>query len=226
MQYAAGPVQELHAGAYELVGRSGGAGPVERVVRPAQPAGPALVLGSGQSDQLVDREACARAGVQVVRRRSGGGAVLVEAGSLLWVDVVVPAGDPLWCDDVGRSAWWLGEAWVAALGAAGVTGAEVWKGGMVHRPWSSLVCFAGLGPGEVTAGGTGKMVGISQRRSRSAALFQCGCLLRWEPRRLLELLALGPPEREEAARALAGAAAAAGPGRGDEVLGHFLEALP
>ncbi len=34
------------------------------------------------------------------------------------------------------------------------------------RDWSDVVCFAGVGPGEVTAG-TAKVVGIAQRRTRA-----------------------------------------------------------
>ena len=53
---------------------------------------PALVLGSAQRDDVVDADACAAAGVEVVRRRSGGGAVLLLPGEVTWLDVVVPAG--------------------------------------------------------------------------------------------------------------------------------------
>ena len=52
---------------------------------------PALVLGSTQRAEVVDERACADAGVEVVRRRSGGGAVLLEPGAVVWFDVVVPA---------------------------------------------------------------------------------------------------------------------------------------
>ena len=53
---------------------------------------PALVLGSTQRPDIVDAEACRRAGVEVVRRRSGGGLVLLEPGNVVWFDVVVPRG--------------------------------------------------------------------------------------------------------------------------------------
>jgi lipoate---protein ligase len=154
---------------------------------------PALVLGSTQPDGLVDHEAAARAGVDVVRRRSGGGAVLVEPGGTVWVDVVVPPGDPLWDDDVGRAAHWVGEAWVAALARTGTAGATVHTGGLVTTPWSRQVCFAGLGPGEVVVGGR-KVVGVAQRRTRHGARFQVAALLRWEPEALLRLLRLEDPD--------------------------------
>jgi len=172
------------------------------------PTGPALVLGSAQAPDRVDRAACARAGVDVVRRRSGGGAVLVVPGEVLWVDLVLPAGDPLWQDDVGRAFHWVGDAWAAALAELDV-GAEVHRGALVRTPWSSEVCFAGLGPGEVTAGDR-KVVGIAQRRTRTSARFQCAALGSWDPSALVALLALEPGGRAAAEADLAGAAAGVG----------------
>lgn len=151
---------------------------------------PALVLGSAQPYGLVDEAAAAAAGVEVVRRRSGGGAVLLVPGEVLWVDVVIPRADPRWVDDVGRSMGWLGEVWADALGVD----ARVHPGPMVTSSWSSLVCFAGLGPGEVTVGGR-KAVGISQRRTRDAARFQCAVYSRWDPAALAALLALSADAR-------------------------------
>lgn len=168
--------------------------------------GPALVLGSTQRDEVVDHAAAAAAGVAVVRRRSGGGAVLVEPGGVVWVDVVVPPDDPLWDDDVGRAAHWVGEAWARAVAVGGRDGAVVHRGGLVATPWSRLVCFGGLGPGEVTLAGR-KVVGVAQRRTRHGARFQGAALLRWEPAALVGLLALDDRARAEAVADLAGRAA-------------------
>jgi lipoate-protein ligase A len=172
--------------------------PPARAVWVCEPTGPALVLGSSQALDTVDEAACGAAGIDVVRRRSGGGAVLVEPGAVLWVDVVLPAADALWSDDVGHAFVWLGEAWARALAALGVD-AEVHRGPMVRSRWSDGVCFAGLGTGEVVgAGGGPKLVGLSQRRTRSGARFQCAALAAWDPARLVALLALSPLERSAA----------------------------
>ena len=181
--------------------------------------GPAVVLGSTQAAEVVDVERAAAAGVAVVRRRSGGGAVLVRPGELVWADVFVPAGDPLWLADVGRATHWLGRTWTDALAALGVR-ASWHDGPLVSTPWSGLVCFAGLGPGEVqlatgTAGATGgaaggKVVGVSQRRTRAGALFQCAALLRWRPDDLLYLLSVDDDRRSEAVAELDGAAVGLG----------------
>ncbi|MEA2702847.1 MAG: lipoate---protein ligase, partial [Actinomycetota bacterium] len=170
--------------------------------------GPALVLGSTQPDGVVDGARAAAVGVDVVRRRSGGGAVLLRPGEVVWIDVLVPAGDPLWEADVGRAFGWLGRAWVDALGALGVA-AVAYDGPLAAGRWSSLVCFGGLGPGEVTVEGR-KIVGISQRRTRAGALFQCAVLVEWDPSPLLDLLVLTDDDRTEAAVDLAWVATDAG----------------
>lgn len=165
--------------------------PAVRLVAVHEVDRPALVLGSTQDPAAADAAACAAAGVEVVRRRSGGGAVLLDPGQVLWVDVILPRGDPLWDDDVGRAAAWVGRAWVAAVAAADPAAdmPVVHEGALVRTPWSDLVCFAGLGPGEVVRGGR-KVLGVSQRRTRAGARFQCACALGWDPARLAGLLAL------------------------------------
>lgn len=173
-------------------------------------ARPTLVLGSSQKDDVVDWDRVRARGADVVHRRSGGAAVLVEPGSALWVDVTIPAGDPLWDHDVGRAFHWLGVAWTEVLTGAGRQAR--WHDGPLQRtPWSASVCFAGLGPGEVTIDGR-KVVGLSQRRTRDAALFQCCVALRWEPGRLLDLLALDDADRARGAAELAPVATGVGPG--------------
>ena len=182
----------------------------ERSILVYEVSRPTLVLGSAQRDDAVDRDRAARRGVEVVRRRSGGSAVLVEPGSAVWVDVTIPAGDPLWDHDVGRAFHWLGAAWADVLVAGGL--AASWYDGPMRRgAWSDKVCFAGLGPGEVTVDGR-KVVGLSQRRTREAVLFQCCAAVRWEPERLLDLLALDDADRSRGAAELAAVAAGAGPG--------------
>lgn len=157
---------------------------------------PALVLGSTQPASDVDEAACAAAGIEVARRRSGGGAVLVGPGEVVWIDVLLPRSDPRWDDDVARAAWWVGQAWTDALAAVGLAGCRVHRSGMVRTRWSPVVCFAGLGPGEVVDETGAKVVGISQRRTRSMARFQCAVPLRWEPARLRGLLTARPPASE------------------------------
>jgi lipoate-protein ligase A len=159
--------------------------PVTRLVRRCEATSPAVVLGSTQPEP----PSAAAGSLPVVRRRTGGGAVLVEPGRLLWVDVVVPADDPCWDDDVARAFHWLGAVWVAALGDVGVD-AVAHEGTFCTTPWSRQVCFAGLGSGEVSRADGPKVVGIAQRRTRAGALFQCAALLAWDPVPLVARLGL------------------------------------
>lgn len=142
----------------------------------------AMVIGSTQNEHDIDRDAARDLGLSLVRRRSGGGAVYLDAESAIWVDVVIPRGDSLWTDDVSESAVWLGEAWVGALSELGLDNLSVHSGAMIKTPLSRTICFDGLAPGEVTRAGH-KVVGISQRRTRDGARFQCVVYRSWVPAR-------------------------------------------
>ncbi len=149
-----------------------------------------VVLGSAQRDTYLDHARARQLGLEVVRRRSGGGAVLVVPGELLWVDVLVPVGDVLWSDDVGRSFHPLGQLWAEVVAALGVRTA-LHLGGFERSPASDVVCFAGRGPGEVFVADA-KVVGMAQRRTRAGARFQCALSLRWRPQPLVEVFASVP----------------------------------
>jgi lipoate-protein ligase A len=165
---------------------------------------PAVVLGSTQSPSVVDAERAAAAGVAVCNRRSGGGAVLVVPGDPVWIDVWVPAGDVLWRDDVARAFDWLGDTWVEALQRVGIGSLAAHRQGTVScTPWSSLVCFGGVGTGEVVTADGRKVVGLAQRRNRLGAWFHGACVLRWDPSPLVDVLALSPEDRDAAQAGLA-----------------------
>jgi lipoate-protein ligase A len=188
----------LHAAWPRIVDR-----PEQRAVAVCRVSAPAVVLGSTQSERVVDRARAAAAGVPVVKRRSGGGAVLVVPGDPVWVDVYIPRHDPLWRPEVDRSFDWLGDAWVEALGRAGLTGLRAHRQGYRScTRWSSLVCFGGIGTGEVVTDDGRKVVGLAQRRTRLGAWFHGACVLRWDPARLVDLLDLDDVERQAATNGL------------------------
>jgi lipoate---protein ligase len=137
-----------------------------------------VVLGSMQPLASIDQVAVATFGAELVRRRSGGGAVFVAPGAQVWLDLFVPVGDSLYAHDVSRAAGFVGELWREAL--VGLEGVDaelvVHAGALVSSPWSRAWCFSGLGPGEVSAAGK-KLVGVSQRRSREGSwFFTMACL--------------------------------------------------
>lgn len=164
-----------------------------------EPARPALVLGSTQPESVVDVRAARSLGIEIARRRSGGGAVLLAPGETIWIDVLVPRVHGLWRLDIGAAPVWLGESVAATLVRSGLgrRGIHVHTGAMERSPWSTLVCFAGRGPGEVFDVHGSKVLGISQRRTRDWARFQCVVSWRWNPELLTALLSPPRPESSD-----------------------------
>ena len=170
-------VRERHATVAEIHQRRADPGGGRRATV-CWPTDSAVVLGSAQPESDLDEQRCRDEGLSVVRRRSGGGAVLVEPGAQVWVDFEVGPDDPLLLADVAASFLWVGELWAIAIGA-----------------------------GEVLVEGK-KAVGLSQRRDRSGARFHSMALLRDEPERLAGLLSRPAAEQkaaEQALRAISGA---------------------
>lgn len=185
-----------------------------------RPSSAALVLGSTQPESSLDRARAEVLGLPLVRRRSGGGAVLVRPGTVLWVTVDLPAGDPLWDDDLVRSFQWLGRTWAEALAACGVEDVEAYEGKAIRTEWSSTLCFAGLGSGEVRVGGR-KTVGLSQRRTKQGATYHCAALLEWDPEEMAGLAAAAPDWLAEALGTFAGPCGVGGAA----LLSEFRQAL-
>ena len=134
---------------------------------------PSLVLGitQGMGPDIVQR--AQDADVALCRRSSGGAAVWLSPKSSLWIDVFVPVGHVAFRQDIGKAAVIVGRAWQSALWRIGHSTA-VHDGPMVKSANSAAWCFDGLGAGEVSDLGTGgKIIGISQRRSRRGSRFQC-----------------------------------------------------
>jgi lipoate-protein ligase A len=180
------------------------------------PTSGALVLGSTQIQAGIDPARCSAAGLEICRRRSGGGAVVVRPGSQIWIDVFVPRRHSRFDDDVLASFRWLGVAWRSGLAAAlrepAASLEVVDRRETVSTRWSRAICFAGLGAGEVTLRGR-KIVGISQRRDRSGAWLHSMALLDFDPGELPRLLGLPEGDQREATALLATSAAALPGGR-------------
>lgn len=172
---------------------------VSRHVVVCVPSAPALVLGSTQSLDEIDRHVASERGIDIVRRRSGGGAVWLHPDHSIWIDVWLPRADQLWHDDVGVAARWLGEVWSETLARPNIaprvsvgnrpSASGGWDTVVYDKPFDvgefgRQICFDSAAGGEVfLASGTAmyKTVGISQRRRREGARFQCVLYRRWAP---------------------------------------------
>jgi lipoate-protein ligase A len=135
--------------------------------------GPWLSLGYPQPDDPAREAACAGAGVGIVRRCTGGRAVL-HGGDLTWALAAPARALP---PGVRASARLLAEALAAGLRALGVA-VERAGAGPAAAPPGAFDCFARPAPEELCAGGR-KLAGSAQRRAGGGVL-QHGSL-RLEP---------------------------------------------
>jgi lipoate-protein ligase A len=152
--------------------------PYERALWWCNVETPTLILGSTQSVDDVIQNSAEESGVLVSRRRSGGGAVFVHPSDSVWIDITISKNDPLWKDDVAQSMLWLGELFVRAVSPW--VQADVYRDSFSTGIDGRVVCFASSSPGEVFVGAN-KLVGISQRRGREGARFQCVLYRHWRP---------------------------------------------
>ena len=186
------------------------------------PSSAAVVLGSAQKRESVDDDAADRLGLPLERRRSGGGLVVVRPGAGLWIDIVIGRDDPRWVDDVSVAAAWVGATWVEALSASGVS-ASVFAGPTIEPDLGRVVCFAGIGVGEVVRNGR-KLVGISQRRDRRGARVQCVVHTAFDAVETASIVA-DPAQRAAIASRLEQAVATLSPDQAATAVGALTEQL-
>ena len=148
------------------------------VVRTWMPRTLVVVVGSsGRLDEEVDRKACTEMGVQIVRRPSGGGTVLVGPGCLMWSVVSpypqsAPAIDRIHADMLGPLC--------SAIAAGGLP--------IERRGSSDLVLL--------TAMGAMKVSGNALRVRRNASLYH-GTLLDHFDIALVSRLLRHPPREPD-----------------------------
>lgn len=159
----------------------------ERTARIVDVTRSALVLGSSQRSNLPNIPALESLNAELVVRRSGGGAVFLSPMGQLWVDIAIPRSDPLFVEDVGKSFLVIGEIFLKLFSSLGCHDLEMHTGKMIGGDLARAICFAGLGPGEITFEGA-KVVGMSQRRTAQGAVFQCAIYLTYPFDQLNQLL--------------------------------------
>ncbi len=175
-----GPAGPFHAKSFGSLARS--------QIWVHQVSAPTVVLGSTQNPDILNNEWVSNGGYDVVKRRSGGGVVIIEPATSVWVDVVIAPDHHLWLDDVGQAFLWVGQAWARALQALGLSDLQVHDGPATDPELGRLLCFGSLGYGEVLAGSS-KVVGLSQRRTKHGARFQGIAHRRIDPLDLTEVFA-------------------------------------
>ena len=153
-------------------------------------ARPCVSVGCTQAVADLDLATCERQGLPVLRRASGGTAVL-HADTLAY-SLVLPAGHWLAVPDIVESYRLMGPPVLLALRRLGVEARLVEPdrahGGGRATGFGSSACFARLAPYEVVYDGK-KLVGNSQLRRRGGVLHHALLHLDFEPGRLARLLA-------------------------------------
>lgn len=158
-----------------------------RTLRFMKVSKPALVLGSSQDPTSFDKVAYSDLDIELAKRRSGGGAVFLEPLRQLWVDISIPKGDSLFRDDVQKSFFPIGSLFREFLSRVCNCEFEMHKGKLLGGSVGQTICFAGIGPGEITFEGA-KVVGISQRRTVQGSVFQCTVYSRYPTNELALLM--------------------------------------
>jgi lipoyl(octanoyl) transferase len=145
---------------------------------------PAVSLGYGQRlDGRIDLAAARALGVDVVRRLTGGSAILHEDASLeLTYSVVAAAGDFAGAEGLLDTYRWIGAALASGLRGLGaaVDMVAVQPSDPATMP---AFCFARTGSFEIEARGR-KIVGSAQRRRGTAFLQHGSVMLAADPARL------------------------------------------
>jgi lipoate-protein ligase A len=174
---------------------------------------PCLSLGRNQPVGDADLAACQAAGVDVVRRPTGGRAILHT--DELTYSVTLLSGDPRAAGGVGESYRRLSEGLLAGLRCLGVEAVQALG---QRKPASGLtaICFETPSDYEITAGGR-KLIGSAQWRSRGRVLQHGTLPLHGDLTRVVSCLSMSDGEREVQRCALGACALTL-----EEVLGYTL----
>jgi len=155
-------------------------------------APPCLSLGRNQPVTDADLPACWAAGVDLVRRPTGGRAILHT--DELTYSVTLLHNDPRAAGGVIESYRRLSEGLLAGLRRLGVEAVQA-RGQRRPAPDLTAICFETPADYEITAGGR-KLVGSAQWRSRGSVLQHGTLPLRGDLTRIVYYLSMPDGERE------------------------------
>jgi lipoate-protein ligase A len=160
---------------------------------------PCLSLGFAQPFEAADAEFCAANGVDVVRRPTGGRAVLHHLE--LTYSVLAPLGRGPFTHDLQAAYKAICRALVVGLRELGVPAELSGEPEGEHiRPTEVIPCFIGPAAGEIVSGGR-KLVGSAMRRTGGSILQHGSILEGWDG--VLQAGCLGLPDDASLRRAVA-----------------------
>lgn len=157
----------------------------EAVIRVYSWSAPTLSFGRNQKSAGYDRDTLARKGIAVVRRPTGGRAILHHRE--ITYSVTAPAESS---GSIAAEYQWINELLLDALRSLGVAAEIAHRSGRAPAP-DANPCFATATPGEITSAGR-KLVGSAQYR-HDGALLQHGSILVSDDQSALAALAGAEP---------------------------------
>jgi lipoyl(octanoyl) transferase len=154
--------------------------------------GESMILGAGQPSAEIDLAACQAHETALLRRISGGTAVLHDESTISF-QLTLPAAHPFISDDIHVSYRRMAELIVAVLAKLGIestsTPLEESRG---DRPPEGLapLCFSSLAPYEITARRR-KLIGLAQVKRGNATALQGMVYRAFDPAKMVRLLPRG-----------------------------------
>lgn len=139
----------------------------------------AVIMGCSQRPDDGQMQRAERAGLPLLRRRSGGGAVLAGPW-MLSVTVFIPTDHPVAKQNIIEIFSWLEQIWIDTLHACGVPCKGVDQTMIDHSKVVSQqlelkwACYAALSHGEVVSEDGRKLVGLAQIRKRKGVALVSG----------------------------------------------------
>ncbi|MBU1357096.1 MAG: lipoate--protein ligase family protein [Candidatus Edwardsbacteria bacterium] len=135
---------------------------------------PAVSLGYNQKIKDLDIEACRKAGFDIVRRPTGGRAVIHQ--DEFTYSVIARENDPVIGGTIMETYGRIAQGLLAGLKILGVAAEMVRSSAPDIPATASALCFAAAGRYEITAGGK-KLIGSAQRRMNGVILQQGSLLM-------------------------------------------------
>lgn len=162
-----------------------------------QPAAVSLGYFQRAADEI-DRAACREQGIDIVRRLTGGRAVLHDAE--LTYSIIAGEGYPGIPATITASYRYFSEGLLAGLARLGITAGmnmpRAAYGQVKRQPNTSAACFDAPSHYEITVEGR-KLIGSAQVRKQGVILQHGSLLLRFCPQRLAALLRSPTPQAQE-----------------------------
>lgn len=140
---------------------------------------PAIIMGCSQRPDEDQQQRAKQAGLPIMRRGSGGGAVLAGPW-MLSATIFIPTEHPVAALNLIELFRWLEPIWIKALTDSGVPCKGVDKAQIdeskiiAKRRGVEWACYAALSHGEVVSLDGRKLVGVAQIRKRKGIALVCG----------------------------------------------------